>query len=75
LLRDGDIVAIDAAAGTLQVEVGDAELVARRATWKSRPKALAGALQKYAATVGPAWLGAVTHAGALDWPYDVAGED
>jgi dihydroxy-acid dehydratase len=75
LLRDGDIIAIDAAAGTLQVELSDAELAARRAAWQPRPKVLAGALQKYAATVGPAWLGAVTHDGAVDWPYDVAGED
>ncbi len=75
LLRDGDIIAIDAAAGTLQVELTDAELAARRAAWQPVTKPLSGALQKYAATVGPAWLGAVTHAGAVDWPYDVAGED
>lgn len=75
LLRDGDIIAIDAQAGTLQMEVTDAELAARRAQWRPQPKALSGALQKYVATVGPAWLGAVTHAGNVQWPYDTPGED
>jgi dihydroxy-acid dehydratase len=75
LVKDGDIIAIDAAAGTLQVELSDTELAGRKAQWQAVVKPLAGALQKYAATVGPACLGAVTHAGALHWPYDVPGED
>jgi dihydroxy-acid dehydratase len=32
--------------------------------------AKAGVLGKYAATVGPASAGAVTHSGAVDWPED-----
>ncbi|HEY1329412.1 MAG TPA: L-arabinonate dehydratase [Casimicrobiaceae bacterium] len=38
LVRDGDIVALDVAARTLELEVGDAELARRRAAWV-RPKA------------------------------------
>ncbi|HTR01333.1 MAG TPA: dihydroxy-acid dehydratase [Candidatus Acidoferrum sp.] len=75
LVRDGDIIAIDAAAGTLQVELPDAELAKRSAAWQPLAKPLAGVLQKYAASVGPAWLGAVTHAGNLQWPYDQDRED
>jgi dihydroxy-acid dehydratase len=29
-------------------------------------------LEKYARLVGPAHLGAVTHAGAVDWPMESA---
>ena len=40
-----------------------------RAAWQARePARLAGVLQKYARLVGPAHLGAVTHAGACEWP-------
>jgi len=64
LLRDGDIIAIDAEAGTLNVELGDAELAARRKEWKPRRHDYqSGALWKYAQTVGDAEKGAVTHPG------------
>jgi len=64
LLEDGDIVEIDAGAGTLSVQLSDEELGKRRAAWKERPTALAsGAIWKYAQTVGPARDGAVTHPG------------
>jgi dihydroxy-acid dehydratase len=65
LLRDGDVIAIDAEAGTLDVELSKSELQARRRTWQSRPTMYgSGSLWKYAQTVGPAYLGAVTHPGA-----------
>jgi len=65
LLRDGDVVAIDAAAGTLDVEVSPAELDRRRGAWAPRPTFYgSGALWKYAQTVGSAEKGAVTHPGA-----------
>jgi len=65
LLRDGDIIALDAEAGTLSVELGDAELAARRKEWKPRRHDYqSGALWKYAQTVGDAEKGAVTHPGA-----------
>jgi dihydroxy-acid dehydratase len=67
LLRDGDIVAIDAEAGTLTVELSDAELAERRKGWQpKRHDFQSGALWKYAQTVGDAEKGAVTHPGARD---------
>jgi dihydroxy-acid dehydratase len=64
LVKDGDTIEIDAKAGTLSVQVSDAELAKRRKAWQlpARPR-LTGALEKYAALVGPAHLGAVTHSG------------
>ncbi len=65
LLEDGDIVAIDAVAGTLEVERSQAELEARRTAWSPRQTDFgSGALWRYAQTVGPACKGAVTHPGA-----------
>jgi len=67
LLRDGDIIVIDAQAGTLDVELSDTELAARRATWKPKAPAFgSGALYRYAKNVGPARYGAVTTPGAAD---------
>ena len=64
LLRDGDIIAIDAEKGTLEVELSEAELQARRKAWKPRKHDYqSGALWKYAQTVGDAEKGAVTHPG------------
>jgi dihydroxy-acid dehydratase len=64
LVRDGDTVAIDAVAGKLLLKITEAEMRKRRNAWKL-PKRLAfsGALEKYAALVGPAHLGALTHRG------------
>ena len=65
LLADGDIIVIDARAGTIDVELSDDELAARRKAWKPRPTDFgSGALWRYAQTVGPAVKGAVTHPGA-----------
>jgi dihydroxy-acid dehydratase len=65
LLRDGDIIAIDAEKGTIDVELSDAELAARRAQWKAPPSAFgSGAIWRFAQNVGPARYGAVTHPGA-----------
>lgn len=64
LVKDGDIIAIDADAGTIELEVDPAELERRRAEWKPRITAYgSGALWKFAQGVGPAHLGAVTHPG------------
>jgi dihydroxy-acid dehydratase len=64
LLRDGDIIDIDAAAGTLSVRLDDATLAERKKAWKPRPTGYAsGAIWKYAQGVGPARKGAVTHPG------------
>jgi dihydroxy-acid dehydratase len=65
LLRDGDMIAIDAEAGTLDVELPTGELDRRRQNWQPpRSMYTSGTLWKYAQTVGPARLGAVTHPGA-----------
>ena len=65
LIQNGDIIAIDADKGTLDLEVDAAELARRRKTWKAPANAyMSGALRKYADQVGPAYKGAVTHAGA-----------
>ncbi len=64
LLRDGDIIRIDAEAGVLDVELSEAELSARRQAWQPRRHDFqSGALWRYAQTVGDACLGAVTHPG------------
>jgi len=64
LIKDGDIIAIDAVEGTLAVELSDAELAQRRNAWKPRRHDYqSGALWKYAQTVGDAEKGAVTHPG------------
>jgi dihydroxy-acid dehydratase len=64
LLRDGDVIAIDAEAGTMDVELSSSELGERRRLWQSRPSMYpSGTLWKYAQTVGPAEKGAVTHPG------------
>jgi dihydroxy-acid dehydratase len=65
LLRDGDIIEIDAKAGTLDAKVSDAEWEARRSDWRPRETDYrSGALWKYAQLVGSARDGAVTHPGA-----------
>ncbi len=66
LLRDGDFIEIDAAAGTVNHQIGDAELEKRRKDWRPRQTNFgSGALWKYAQMVGPAVSGAVTHGGSL----------
>jgi dihydroxy-acid dehydratase len=65
LVRDGDMIAIDAEAGTIELEVDEAELAERRKGWQPRGHDYnAGALWRYAQIVGPAYKGAVTHPGA-----------
>jgi dihydroxy-acid dehydratase len=64
LVRDGDMISIDAATGRIDLEVSDAELANRRAGWAPRSTRYgSGALWKYAQLVGPACDGAVTHPG------------
>ncbi|HJR55941.1 MAG TPA: dihydroxy-acid dehydratase [Rhizomicrobium sp.] len=66
LLRDGDIISIDAVSGILEVALSDEELAARAKGWKPRSTDYqSGALWKYAQTVGPARDGAVTHPGGV----------
>jgi len=65
LLKDGDKIAIDAVAGTIDVALSDAELADRKRAWTARQNGYqSGTLWKYAQTVGDAEKGAVTHPGA-----------
>jgi len=64
LLRNGDVIDIDAKKGTINVRLSKKEMVNRRKKWK--PKKINfgnGTLWKYAQTVGPAYKGAPTHPG------------
>ncbi|MEM6625209.1 MAG: dihydroxy-acid dehydratase [Pseudomonadota bacterium] len=64
LVRDGDIITIDAEAGTIELEVPDDVLANRREAWAPRVTEYGnGALWKFAQLVGPASKGAVTHPG------------
>jgi dihydroxy-acid dehydratase len=65
LVRDGDMIEINAIKGTIDHRIGDAELEKRKKDWRP-PKTNfgSGALWKYAQLVGPAVTGAVTHPGA-----------
>ena len=64
LVQDGDIIAIDAEAGTIDLEVDAATLEQRRSAWRPHETNYgSGAIWKFAQGVGPAHLGAVTHPG------------
>jgi dihydroxy-acid dehydratase len=68
LVENGDRIRIDAKQRTISVDLSEAELARRRAAWRPRPgRRLAGTLEKYAAVVGQANLGAVTHSGNQSW--------
>ena len=64
LLKDGDIIHIDAVKGILNVDLSKAELDKRRKGWKPRSHEYrSGALWRYAQTVSDAEKGAVCHPG------------
>ena len=61
LVKNGDKVTIDIKRGTIDLEVGRAEMQERKRKWRpKKPKYLNGALAKYASLVGSASDGAVT---------------
>jgi dihydroxy-acid dehydratase len=68
LLRDGDMITIDAITGVLSVALTDQELAARKAEWPGpKPTQYAsGAIWKFAKLAGGARWGAVTHPGAKE---------
>jgi dihydroxy-acid dehydratase len=60
-IREGDIVSLNVAARRLDVELSDAEITARLATWKKpEPRYKTGVMAKYARTVSSASTGAYT---------------
>ncbi|MFO1126973.1 MAG: dihydroxy-acid dehydratase [Rhodospirillales bacterium] len=64
LVKDGDMISMDAESGRIDLEVSEAEMEQRRQAWRPRRHDFqSGALWRYAATVGDACNGAVTHPG------------
>ncbi len=65
LVRNGDVIKLNAKKGTIEVKLSAKELKARRKEWAGQRETLygAGALWKYAQLVGGAKDGAVTHPG------------
>ncbi|MEP1201362.1 dihydroxy-acid dehydratase [Tateyamaria sp.] len=72
LLKDGDVITINAIEGSINVALTDEELEERKAAWTGPRETLygSGALWKYAKLVGPTYLGAVTHPGAKAERHD-----
>ncbi|WP_108484417.1 dihydroxy-acid dehydratase [Oceaniglobus ichthyenteri] len=66
LVRDGDIITLNALSGELSVDVSDEDMAQRRAEWAGPRKTIytSGAIWKFAKLVGPTYKGAVTHPGA-----------
>ncbi|GAB5502961.1 dihydroxy-acid dehydratase [Pyruvatibacter sp.] len=67
LIEDGDIITIDAEAGTLDLDVAADVMAERKKDWKPRKTDYnSGTLWKYVQLVGPARGGALTHPGAKE---------
>ncbi len=66
LLKDGDVITLDAINGTISVDLSEDELATRREAWTGPRDTIyaSGALWKFAQQVGSTRLGAVTHPGA-----------
>lgn len=66
LLKDGDMITLNAITGEISVALTDGELAARKADWKGprETQYATGAIWKFAKLVGGARYGAVTHPGA-----------
>jgi len=65
LIKNGDVIEINAKKGSIKVRLSNKELLKRKKKWK--PKKIeynSGTLWKYSQSVGPASKGAVTHPGA-----------
>jgi len=64
LIKDGDIISIDAEKGTIELEVDPIELEHRARDWRPRETEYgSGAIWKFVQQVGPAHLGCVTQPG------------
>lgn len=61
LVKDGDLIAIDAVKNTINLKISDEEFAARKASWVQPPlKVTKGVLLKYARSVSSASTGCVT---------------
>ena len=65
LLKNGDMVTIDAVSGELSVDLSDEVLAERKANWAGPRETIyaTGAIWKFAKLVGETYKGAVTHPG------------
>lgn len=72
LLKDGDMITIDAVSGEISVALSDDELAERKANWAGPRETIyaSGALWKYAQLVGATYKGAVTHPGGGEEKHD-----
>jgi dihydroxy-acid dehydratase len=62
-VRDGDMIAFDLPARTLQVELSAADIAARLSSWRALPpRFTSGVMAKYARLVSSAAEGAITSA-------------
>ena len=68
LLKDGDVITLNALEGSISVDLSDDELANRKAAWSGPKETIyaSGALWKYAQLVGATYKGAVTHPGGAN---------
>ncbi|WP_281857568.1 dihydroxy-acid dehydratase [Litoreibacter halocynthiae] len=66
LLKNGDVITLNAISGEISVDLTDDELAERKTNWKGPRDTIyaSGALWKYSQLVGSAKFGACTHPGA-----------
>ncbi len=66
LIKDGDVITLDAIKGEISVDLTDEDLAKRKKAWRGPKETMyaSGALWKYAQQVGATNKGAVTHPGA-----------
>src|SRR6056297_805842 len=66
LVRNGDLITIDAVKGALSVDLSDEEFAKRKEAWAGPRETIyaSGAIWKFAQLVGETYKGAVTHPGA-----------
>ncbi len=68
MIKNGDVITIDAINGEISVDLSAEDLAARKADWAGPRKTIytSGALYKYAQLVGSTYKGAVTHPGGAE---------
>ena len=72
LLKDGDMITLNAIEGSISVDLSDEELAARKAAWPGPRETIyaSGSLWKFAQLVGATYKGAVSHPGGAEEKHD-----
>ncbi|MFK7876422.1 MAG: dihydroxy-acid dehydratase [Paracoccaceae bacterium] len=67
LLKDGDVITLNAIEGTINVDISEDEMATRKDAWAGPRETIyaSGALWKYSQLVGDIYKGAVTHPGGV----------